>query len=133
MVPDRWGIHFRQILNAPAAVPLQDPNLSKFAGRGSDPGGEGRWTIKAAIDEAVPAPVLTTALYERFSSWGRQTLPTGCYRRCVISLAGYLEKSDDKSCRVQNDSGISLFGPISGAPATCPIHYLRANVTCPRW
>ena len=47
----------------------QDPNLSRFTGHVSD-SGEGRWTIKAAIDEAVPAPVLTTALYERFSSRG---------------------------------------------------------------
>ena len=45
------------------------PTLSKFAGRVSD-SGEGRWTIKAAIDEAVPVPVLTAALYERFSSRG---------------------------------------------------------------
>ena len=45
------------------------PTLAKFAGRVSD-SGEGRWTIKAAIDEAVPAPVLTAALYERFSSRG---------------------------------------------------------------
>ncbi len=43
------------------------PNLTKFAGRVSD-SGEGRWTIKAAIDEGVPVPVLTTALYERFAS-----------------------------------------------------------------
>ena len=52
-----------------AAALLEDPALSKFAGRVSD-SGEGRWSIAAAIDEAVPAPVLTTALYERFSSRG---------------------------------------------------------------
>src|SRR2546425_10722038 len=54
------------LLDLTAAALLQDPNLSKFAGRVSD-SGEGRWTIKAAIDEAVPAPVLTASLYERFS------------------------------------------------------------------
>src|SRR5947208_11768293 len=54
------------LLDLTANALLQDPNLSKFAGRVSD-SGEGRWTIKAAIDEAVPAPVLTCALYERFS------------------------------------------------------------------
>src|SRR3954454_18265347 len=48
---------------------LEDPNLARFSGRVSD-SGEGRWTIMAAIDEAVPAPVLTTALYERFASRG---------------------------------------------------------------
>jgi len=48
---------------------IQDPTLSKFGGRVSD-SGEGRWTIKAAIDEGVPAHVLSSALYERFSSRG---------------------------------------------------------------
>ena len=57
------------LLDLTASALLKDPALSKFAGRVSD-SGEGRWTIKAAIDEAVPAPVLTTALYERFSSRG---------------------------------------------------------------
>lgn len=57
------------LLDLTALALLQDPNLSQFAGRVSD-SGEGRWTIKAAIDEAVPANVLTAALYERFSSRG---------------------------------------------------------------
>ena len=48
---------------------LKDPELKAFAGRVSD-SGEGRWTIHAAIDEGVPTPVLTAALYERFSSRG---------------------------------------------------------------
>jgi 6-phosphogluconate dehydrogenase len=57
------------LLDLTAAALLQDANLSRFVGHVSD-SGEGRWTIKAAIDEAVPAPVLTAALYERFSSRG---------------------------------------------------------------
>ena len=57
------------LLDLTAAALVKDPGLKKFEGRVSD-SGEGRWTIKAAIDEAVPAPVLTTALYERFSSRG---------------------------------------------------------------
>jgi len=57
------------LLDLTAAALAEDPGLSKFAGRVSD-SGEGRWTIKAAIDEGVPTPVLTTALYERFSSRG---------------------------------------------------------------
>src|SRR2546427_12847194 len=57
------------LLDLTAAALLQDPALSAFEGRVSD-SGEGRWTIKAAIDEGVPAPVLTTSLYERFSSRG---------------------------------------------------------------
>src|SRR6266481_1166811 len=57
------------LLDLTADALLKDPVLSKFSGRVSD-SGEGRWTIKAAIDEAVPVPVLTTSLYERFSSRG---------------------------------------------------------------
>ena len=57
------------LLDLTAAALVEDPGLSKFAGRVSD-SGEGRWTIKADIDEGVPTPVLTTALYERFSSRG---------------------------------------------------------------
>src|SRR5690242_12316155 len=57
------------LLDLTAAALIQDPELSGFAGRVSD-SGEGRWTIKAAIDEGVPAHVLSAALYERFSSRG---------------------------------------------------------------
>src|SRR3974377_2185804 len=57
------------LLDLTAAALTKDPGLDGFAGRVSD-SGEGRWTIKAAIDEAVPAPVLSSALYERFSSRG---------------------------------------------------------------
>jgi 6-phosphogluconate dehydrogenase len=55
------------LLDLTAAALLKSPNLENFTGRVSD-SGEGRWTISAAIDEAVPVPVLSTALYERFSS-----------------------------------------------------------------
>jgi 6-phosphogluconate dehydrogenase len=57
------------LLDLTAGVMLKDPELKAFAGRVSD-SGEGRWTIHAAIDEGVPVPVLTSALYERFSSRG---------------------------------------------------------------
>ena len=57
------------LLDLTATALAADPKLAKFAGRVSD-SGEGRWTIKAAIDEGVPVPVLTTALYERFASRG---------------------------------------------------------------
>jgi 6-phosphogluconate dehydrogenase len=57
------------LLDLTATALLEDATLSNFTGRVSD-SGEGRWTIKAAIDEAVPTPVLTAALYERFSSRG---------------------------------------------------------------
>src|SRR5690349_23071476 len=57
------------LLDLSAAALTKDPALSNFAGRVSD-SGEGRWTLKAAIDEGVPAHVLSSALYERFSSRG---------------------------------------------------------------
>ena len=57
------------LLDLTAAAFVEDPQLSEFAGRVSD-SGEGRWTVMAAVDESVPAPVLTAALYSRFSSRG---------------------------------------------------------------
>ncbi len=73
----------------------QDPNLSRFAGRVSD-SGEGRWTIKAAIDEAVPAPVLTTALYERFSSRGDADFANKLLSAMRYEFGGHLEQPDRK-------------------------------------
>src|SRR5262245_63223607 len=61
------------LLDLTAAALVKDPALTNFAGKVSD-SGEGRWTIKAAIDEVVPVPVLSTALYERFSSRREATL-----------------------------------------------------------
>jgi 6-phosphogluconate dehydrogenase len=84
------------LLDLTAAALLQDPKLSKFAGRVSD-SGEGRWTIKAAIDEAVPAPVLTTALYERFSSRGEADFANRILSAMRYQFGGHLEKTDEKS------------------------------------
>ena len=81
------------LLDLTASALLQDPNLSKFAGRVSD-SGEGRWTIKAAIDEAVPAPVLTCALYERFSSRGEGDFADKLLSAMRFQFGGHLEKSD---------------------------------------
>jgi 6-phosphogluconate dehydrogenase len=81
------------LLDLTAAALVQDPNLSRFAGRVSD-SGEGRWTIKAAIDEAVPAPVLTTALYERFSSRGEADFANKILSAMRYEFGGHLEKSD---------------------------------------
>jgi 6-phosphogluconate dehydrogenase len=77
-------------LTAPAL--LKDPALSGFAGRVSD-SGEGRWTIKAAIDEGVPVPVLTTALYERFSSRGEADYQDKLLSAMRFGFGGHLEKS----------------------------------------
>jgi 6-phosphogluconate dehydrogenase len=84
------------LLDLTAGALLQDPNLSRFAGHVSD-SGEGRWTIKAAIDEAVPAPVLTTALYERFSSRGEADFANKLLSAMRYQFGGHLEKSEGKS------------------------------------
>ena len=84
------------LLDLTAIALLQDPSLSKFAGRVSD-SGEGRWTIKASIDEAVPSPVLTTALYERFSSRGEADFANKILSAMRYEFGGHLEKSDEQS------------------------------------
>jgi 6-phosphogluconate dehydrogenase len=68
-----------------------DAQLAKFGGRVSD-SGEGRWTIKAAIDEGVPVPVLTTALYERFSSRGEADYADRLLSAMRFGFGGHLEK-----------------------------------------
>ena len=79
------------LLDLTATALLEDPALGKFAGRVSD-SGEGRWTIKAAIDEAVPAPVLTTALYERFSSRGEADFQNKLLSAMRFQFGGHHEK-----------------------------------------
>ncbi len=79
------------LLDLTASALAGDPQLAKFAGRVSD-SGEGRWTIKAAIDEAVPANVLTTALYERFSSRGEADFADKVLSAMRYEFGGHLEK-----------------------------------------
>lgn len=79
------------LLDLTAVSLAEDQELSKFAGRVSD-SGEGRWTIKAAIDEAVPAPVLTTALYARFSSRGEADYADKLLSAMRFQFGGHLEK-----------------------------------------
>ena len=83
------------LLDLTAAALKHDPELKKFEGRVSD-SGEGRWTIKAAIDEAVPVPVLTTALYERFSSRGEAGFSDKLLSAMRFQFGGHLEKSAEK-------------------------------------
>jgi 6-phosphogluconate dehydrogenase len=80
------------LLDLTAAALIEDPALSKFAGRVSD-SGEGRWTIKAAIDEAVPAHVLSAALYERFSPRGGADFADKLLSAMRYEFGGHLEKS----------------------------------------
>ncbi len=80
------------LLDLTATALAQDPNLSGFAGRVSD-SGEGRWTLKAAIDEAVPAHVLTAALYERFSSRGEADFANQLLSAMRFQFGGHHEKT----------------------------------------
>ncbi len=83
------------LLDLTASALAGDPQLSKFAGRVSD-SGEGRWTIKASIDEAVPSPVLTSALYERFSSRGEADFADKLLSAMRYEFGGHLEKTPGK-------------------------------------
>jgi 6-phosphogluconate dehydrogenase len=86
------------LLDLTSASLVKDPSLSEFLGRVSD-SGEGRWTIKAAIDESVPAPVLTTALYDRFSSRGEADFADKLLSAMRFQFGGHLEKPADKKKR----------------------------------
>jgi len=82
------------LLDLTATSLLEDPSLSKFGGRVSD-SGEGRWTIMAAIDEAVPAPVLTAALYARFSSRGEADFQNQLLSAMRFQFGGHVEKAHE--------------------------------------
>ena len=79
------------LLDLTAAALVEDPDLRQFTGRVSD-SGEGRWTIKAAIDEAVPVPVLSTALYQRFSSRGESDYQDKLLSAMRFQFGGHREK-----------------------------------------
>jgi 6-phosphogluconate dehydrogenase len=83
------------LLDLTATALVKDPGLSEFKGRVSD-SGEGRWTIKAAIDEGVPVPVLSSALYERFSSRGESDYQDRLLSAMRYQFGGHLEKPAGK-------------------------------------
>jgi 6-phosphogluconate dehydrogenase len=83
------------LLDLTASAIAEDSQLSKFSGRVSD-SGEGRWTVKAGIDEGIPIPVLTTALYERFSSRGNAAFSDKLLSAMRYEFGGHLEKSAAK-------------------------------------
>ena len=83
------------LLDLTATALAEDSALSKFTGRVSD-SGEGRWTIKAAIDEGVPVPVLSTALYERFFSRGDADYQNKLLSAMRFQFGGHLEKPQPK-------------------------------------
>jgi len=83
------------LLDLTASALLKDPMLAQFEGRVSD-SGEGRWTIKAAIDRGVPVPVLSTALYSRFSSRGEAEFADKLLSAMRFEFGGHHEKSGDR-------------------------------------
>jgi 6-phosphogluconate dehydrogenase len=83
------------LLDLTAISLAKDPELSGFSGKVSD-SGEGRWTIKAAIDEGVPVPVLTTALYQRFTSRGEADYQDKLLSAMRFQFGGHLEKTENK-------------------------------------
>jgi 6-phosphogluconate dehydrogenase len=80
------------LLDLTAAALTEDPTLANFSGQVAD-SGEGRWTIQAAIDEGVPAPVLTTALYQRFSSRGNAEFQDKLLSAMRYQFGGHVEKT----------------------------------------
>ncbi|MFZ0590298.1 MAG: decarboxylating 6-phosphogluconate dehydrogenase [Bryobacteraceae bacterium] len=80
------------LLDLTATSLVEDPELAKFAGHVSD-SGEGRWTIKAAIDEAVPVPVLSAALYQRFTSRGEADYQDKVLSAMRYQFGGHVEKA----------------------------------------
>ena len=83
------------LLDLTAIALFQQPDLAKFSGRVSD-SGEGRWTIQAAIDEASPAPVLSAALYERFSSRGEDEFAAKLLSAMRYQFGGHVERAAGK-------------------------------------
>ena len=84
------------LLDLTAAALAADPMLAGFEGRVSD-SGEGRWTVQAAIDEAVPAPVLSAALYARFTSRGEADFANRVLSAMRHEFGGHVEKADPRA------------------------------------
>jgi 6-phosphogluconate dehydrogenase len=84
------------LLDLTAAALQGNPDLSKFAGRVSD-SGEGRWTVQAAVDEGVPTPVISAALYSRFASRGDDEYAAKLLSAMRFEFGGHLEKAADKA------------------------------------
>ncbi len=105
------------LLDLTAEALHADPALSRFAGNVSD-SGEGRWTVHAAIDEGVPVPVLSAALYERFSSRAGPTSPTRCCRRCGPAFGGHVESPTRRAAGRADDRPMTEPTTRSSPPPT---------------
>jgi 6-phosphogluconate dehydrogenase len=89
----RGGVVESWLLDLTAAALARSPDLREFAGRVSDSGG-GRWTSIAAVDEGVPAPVLTAALYSRFASRGLDDFAGKALSAMRKGFGGHEEKKE---------------------------------------
>jgi 6-phosphogluconate dehydrogenase len=83
------------LLDLTAGALAEHPDLKPFSGRVSD-SGEGRWTAQAAIDSSTPAPVLTAALFQRFSSRGEDDLPNRLLSAMRYQFGGHVERPAGK-------------------------------------
>jgi 6-phosphogluconate dehydrogenase len=83
------------LLDLTAAALRQNPDLSDFAGRVSD-SGEGRWTVQAAVDEGIPSPVISAALFSRFASRGREEYADKLLSAMRYEFGGHKEKAAEK-------------------------------------
>jgi 6-phosphogluconate dehydrogenase len=83
------------LLDLTALALRKSPDLANFSGHVSD-SGEGRWTVTAAIDEAVPAPVLSAALFARFSSRGEDDFAEKLLSALRFEFGGHVEKKTEK-------------------------------------
>jgi 6-phosphogluconate dehydrogenase len=86
------------LLDLTATALADDPQLQHYAGRVSD-SGEGRWTVQAAVDLGVPAPVITTALYDRFASRGRAEFGDRVLSAMRFAFGGHLERGVETSTK----------------------------------
>ncbi len=82
------------LLDLTATALLQDPHLQNYSGYVSD-SGEGRWTIHAAIDEGVPVPVLSTALFRRFASRGEDEFANRLLSAMRFQFGGHVEQAKE--------------------------------------
>ena len=108
------GVVASWLLDLTAQALAVDPQLSTFEGRVSD-SGEGRWTIAAAIDEGVPVPVLSTALFSRFARGAGPRAPTRSSRRCAPASAATTNEGDQPMTTTDHGSqppadALVLFG-----------------------
>src|SRR5881396_277372 len=120
------------LLDLTASALASDPKLAQFAGRVSD-SGEGRWTIKAAVDEGVPVPVLTTALYERFASRGEADYQDKLLSAMRFGFGGHVEKAAFKTLFMPTRwcfSGLREIWPTRKSSRLCKRWSSAAHSTC---